>query len=93
MCSLEGFLYVNNDVAKANGYTSDRIQVALSAQQVQQVQPEVVSLAPFDIHTDEFSGEITSKSGENYLTVDYERLVPLLVEAIKELSAKVDALQ
>ena len=90
--SLEGFLYVNNDLAKANGYTSDRVQVALSAQQVQRVQPEVVSLAPFDMHTDEFSGEITSKSGENYLTVDYERLVPLLVEAIKELSAKVDAL-
>jgi hypothetical protein len=27
---------------------------------------------------------IGSKSGENYLTIDYNKLVPLLVEAIKE---------
>ena len=27
-----------------------------------------------------------SKSGENYLTLSYDRLAPLFVEAIKELS-------
>jgi hypothetical protein len=41
--------------------------------------PEVVSPAPFDIDID--GG---SKSGENYLTVSYEKLIPILVEAIKE---------
>jgi hypothetical protein len=34
-----------------------------------------------------------SKSGENYKTVQYERLVPLLIEAINELQAKVKALE
>jgi hypothetical protein len=30
-----------------------------------------------------------SKSGENYLTVNYSKLVPLLVEAIKELQIQI----
>jgi hypothetical protein len=35
-------------------------------------------MAPFDA-----DGE-KSKSGEDYMTVQYERLVPLLIEALKE---------
>ena len=81
---LNGFYYIENDLAESFGYNNKNKQVALSAQSVQSVLPEAVSLAPFDIQTDEFTGEITSKTGENYLTVDYSRLVPLLVEAIKE---------
>jgi len=30
-------------------------------------------------------GEISSKSGNNYLTVQYEKLIPYLIESIKEL--------
>ena len=90
--SLEGFYYVENDLAKSLGYKSDKKQVALSAQKVKEVMPEATSLAPFDMHTNE-DGSIVSKSGESYLTVDYERLVPLLVEAIKELEAQVAALK
>lgn len=93
VCSLNGFYYVNNELAKANGYTDDRLQIALSAQEVQAIAPEVVSLAPFDMETEEFTGVVKSKSGKNYLTIDYARLAPILVEAIKELSAKVDALR
>ena len=91
--SLHGFTYVENDVAKSLGYKSEREQVAVSAQDVQRVLPQAVSLAPCDMETDEFSGEITSKSGEDYLTVDYSRLVPLLVEAIKELKEEVNGLK
>jgi hypothetical protein len=92
--SLSGFYYVENELAKECGYTKEGIkQVALSAQDVQAVMPEAVSLAPFDMDTHETSGEITSKSGEDYLTVDYARLVPLLVEAVKELTAKVEELE
>ena len=56
--------------------------------------PEAVKLAPFDD-----DGQGNSKSGENYKTVQYEKVVPLLVEAIKEqqeqiaqLKAMVDSL-
>jgi len=91
--SLSGFKYVENDLAKELGYSNDRQQVGLSAQQIQAVLPEAVSLAPIDMDTDEHTGEITSKSGENYLTVDYAKLVPLLVEAIKELTQEVESLK
>jgi hypothetical protein len=91
--SLSGFTYVENDLARELGYANEKQQVGVSAQQVQAVIPEAVSLAPVDFETDEHSGEITSKSGENYLTVDYSRIVPLLIEAIKELKAEVEELK
>ncbi len=85
---LSGFLYVENDLAKSFGFDNKNVQVALSAQQVKKVQPEAVSLAPFD--RDENGN---SKSGQDYLTVDYERLVPLIVEAIKELRKEINQLK
>ena len=91
--SLEGFTYVENELAKSVGYSNDEQQVGVSAQQVQSVLPEAVSLAPFDYETNEETGEITSKSGEEYLTVDYSRLVPLLIEAIKEQQAQIQELK
>jgi hypothetical protein len=90
--SLNGFRYVNNELAKSVGYSKEEIQLGVSAQEVQQVLPEIVSLAPFDMETSEFDGIITSKSGENYLTVDYARLVPVLIEAIKEQQLHIDKL-
>ena len=75
---LTGFLYTNNDVAKSFGYISDEIQVGLDAGEVKRVQPEVVTPAPFDIGQREDGTEF-SKSGKNYMTIRYERLVPLLV--------------
>ena len=91
--SLHGFTYVENELARSLGYSNEQEQVALSAQDVQRVMPQAVSIAPFDMETDEFSGEVTSKSGEDYLTVDYAKLVPLLVESIKELKAEIDVLK
>ena len=91
--SLDGFYYVENDLAKELGYDNDKQQVGLSAQKVQAVLPEAVELAPVDYETDEEEGTVTSKSGENYLTVDYAKVVPLLVEAIKELKAEIESLK
>ena len=50
--------------------------------------PEVVGPAPIDIGED---GE--SVTGEDYITVKYERIVPLLIEGIKELTAEVESLK
>ena len=81
---LSAFIYVNNDTAKSFGFNDDERRVGLSAQDVQRILPEVVKPAPFDAD---------NNSGSKYLTVQYDRLVPLLVEAIKELSLEVKKLK
>ena len=91
--SLSGFYYVENELAKQHGYSTETQQVGLSAQEVKAVLPEAVSLAPFDRIADEVTNDSVSKSGEEYLTVDYSRLVPLLIESIKELKSEVDDLK
>ena len=68
---LNGYYFKENETAKKLGYENDRLQVGVSAQEVQKVLPEVVTEAPID---------------DNYITVWYEKLVPLLIEAIKELA-------
>jgi hypothetical protein len=55
------------------------------AQEIQAVLPQAVDYAPFDLKNG------ISVSGNNYLTVQYEKIVPLLIEAIKELNAKLEA--
>ena len=89
---IETFYYKENELAKKFGFNKPDKQVGVSAQSVEKVLPEVVSLAPFDFKTAE-DGTISSKTGENYKTVDYEKLVPLLIESIKELTNKVKVLE
>jgi hypothetical protein len=60
--------------------------VGVIAQDVQKILPEVVTLAPFDTDS---AGK--SKSGENYLTVKYDKLVPLLIEAVKEQQTQIES--
>ena len=86
---IETFYFTENELAKSLGHTVDKKQVGVSAQSVKAVLPEIVDLAPFD--TDTETGE--SKSGEDYMTVDYEKLTPLLIEAIKELSEEIKTLK
>jgi hypothetical protein len=82
--SLKGFHYVPNEKALEFGFIYDN-EIGLSAQDVRKVVPEIVKIAPFDSIKDIQSGNITSKSGEEYLTICYERLGAVFVEAIKEL--------
>ena len=35
--------------------------------------------------------EVVKKQGDGYYSVDYGRLTPVLIDAVKELNAKVDA--
>jgi hypothetical protein len=88
ICSLDAFTYVHNDLAKSFGFKDETQKVGVSAQQVQAVLPEAVKRAPFDA-----DGEDGSKSGQNYLTVQYEKLVPLLIAALKEERAAREQLE
>lgn len=90
VCSLSGVLYTGNSIAKSHGFADKEVQVGVLAQQVKNVLPQVVCPAPFDIGQNE-DGTEYSISGENYMTVRYERIVPLLIEAIKELSIQIDS--
>ena len=74
LLQLNGFYYKPNEIAQALGYP-DKQEVGISAQEVELVQPEAVAPAPVD---------------EQYLTVRYERLIPLIIESIKQLKSELD---
>ena len=82
--ALNGYYYTENELAKSFGFKNDTQQVGVSAQQVQSVLPEAVRVAPF---VKEHQTET------EYLTVQYEKLVPLLIEAIKEQQKKIEELE
>ena len=70
--TLSGFYYEPNELAQQLGYQKRR-EIGVSAQEVQKILPEIIHKAPVD---------------DKYLTVDYERLIPLIIEAIKELDRR-----
>jgi hypothetical protein len=74
-------------VAEKYGYEDYTRQVGLIAQQIETFAPEVIKPAPFDMDKNG-----NSKSGENYLTIQYERLIPILVQAIKEQQERIKLL-
>ncbi len=90
--SLRAITYEQSELA--NKYLDPRPyrQAGVIAQDVQKVLPEVIRLAPFDTIRDE-NDNIVSKTGENYLTVQYDKLIPLLIASIQELTKKVEELE
>lgn len=90
--NINVFRYLPNELANSYAIKSNNIEIGVSAQDLHNVLPEVVKLAPFDT-CNLNTGQIVSKSGENYLTVKYERIVPLLIEGIKELKKNNDNLR
>ena len=74
--SLNGFYYEANETAQELGYQPIR-EVGVSAQEVQAILPEIVVPAPIS---------------DKYLTVRYEKLIPLLIEAIKEQQEQIEDL-
>jgi hypothetical protein len=92
LLSLNGVTFNANEVAEKYGYINKNEQVGVIAQEVEKVLPQIVVPAPFDIAVDEDGNEY-SKSGENYKTVHYEKLIPLLIEAIKEQNEDIQNLK
>ena len=76
--TLTGFYYKNNETAKSLGLIGENQQVGVSAQTLKEVLPEAVS---------QWSLE------NDYMVVAYDRIIPLLIEAIKELRAEVKTLK
>ena len=89
---LNGFYYKPNKLAESFGMETNKKELGLSAQEVNKVLPELVDLAPFDTIRDE-NDNIVSKSGENYLTISYERMMPVIVESIKKLNNEIKLLK
>jgi hypothetical protein len=92
--SLTGYIYKHNklgeELLKEN---PNKVHAGLLAQEVQQVLPEVVTIAPFDLDGYDDFGNGISRSGEKYLTIKYERIVPLLIEGIKEQQGQIEDLK
>jgi len=76
--SLSGFTYNFNELGGEQGFDTTIRHSGVSAQEVQEVLPEAVAPAPVN---------------NDYLTVKYEKLVPLLIQAIKEQSDKIEILE
>ena len=75
--TLNGFYYEANEIAQKLGYKKE-LEVGVSAQEIQRILPEIVVPAPID---------------DKYLTVRYEKLAPLFIEAIKELNDKINNIE
>ena len=84
---LNGYYFEWNDVAKGlDGGKSfkEGMEVGVSAQEIEKVLPEVVTEAPI---------VKIENLDVDYKTVYYDKIVPLLIEAIKELRAEVKKLK
>ena len=83
--SLTGYRYRWNEVGRRLTLRdSETVEIGLIAQDVQRVVPQAVSV-----------NKANQKEGEaeEYLTIHYDKLVPFLVEAVKDLRARVASLE
>ncbi|WP_434222344.1 tail fiber domain-containing protein [Limnospira platensis CENA597] len=78
-----------NELAAFHGFNPSTEQFGLIAQEVQNIYPNAVEVVEND-HTD--SPEVDDKKID-YLTIMYDKLIPLVIAAIQELSEKIDKLE
>jgi len=87
--SINGVYYNPNELAQQlTGESITSQKVGLIAQEVEAVLPQVIRAAPFDTGIDG-----NSISGDSYKTIQYDKVIPLLVEAIKEQQRHIDLLE
>ena len=79
LSKINGYEFTWNETAKSlEGNTfDDETQVGVMAQELEEILPSVVKPSAF----------------EGYKTVQYEKIVPLLIESIKELQKEVESLK
>jgi hypothetical protein len=88
--TITGMVFDWKDMVRDLGFEPNaKTEVGVFAQDVEAVLPEAVSIAPFDY---DWKKPGQSISGERYLTVKYDKLVPLLIQAIKEQQDQLDEL-
>jgi hypothetical protein len=83
LAQLNGITYKRNDISNIDG--SSIISVGLLAQDVAAVLPEAVGVAA--------PAPANDPDGPGLMSLNYNGVIALLVNAVKELSAKVDALE
>jgi hypothetical protein len=72
---VQGFYWEANELSQSLGYKKKR-EVGVSAQEMKEILPEIIEKAPID---------------DKYMTLDYAKIVPLLIEAVKELDQQVQS--
>jgi hypothetical protein len=90
VCQLRGveFDWVDNITSEYDFHPQTMHETGVIAQNVAEHIPDAVCEAPMN-------GNYTAKSGTDhkFLTVDKEKIIPVLIEAIKELKAEIDMLK
>lgn len=98
---LNGYRYEWNDLGRKildDSGTEDGIKVGLIAQEVQSVLPQAAAIQMMQ-YKDNKNGELIPKDDINYdpenpyLTVKEEKLIPVLVEAVKGLMEEIEELK
>ena len=91
VCSWKKVRYTANNLAKKlGGYDTDKVEIGLLAGDIQRAYPEITPLAPFDM-SDNIEGEAPkSISGNDYITLDYERISAIHAAAIEALNTKLE---
>lgn len=92
LAAVRGYEFTWSDKARQMGLP-DGVQHGLIAQEVEQIFPDLVS--EWEVETGEYvegeNGEQTPMK-ERIKCIDYARMVPILLEAVRELAGRVDAL-
>jgi hypothetical protein len=88
--NIQDLTYGLKDILKLRAvtYNDDQKTIGLIAQEAQKVIPEMVSNSTIKI--DETTGKITEEKNEN-LGIDYDILGPVLVKAVQEQQAAIEA--
>jgi len=86
VCSWNKVRYTANELAhELGGYDTNKSEIGLLAGEIEDQYPELAPAAPFDLDSNG-----NSISGDNYKTLQYERIVAIQASAIEGLNNKIN---